>query len=48
MKYSKKKIIEEISICYGLAPEYAKVFVDHAMEEFKAVEVDGRVVSREL
>ena len=46
-KYSKRKIIEEVSICYGLAPEYAEVFVKHAMDEFNACEVNGRVVGRD-
>ncbi len=40
-------IIEEVSTCYGLAPEYAELFVKEAMDEFNAVEVNGRVVGRE-
>lgn len=47
-RYSKRKIIEEVSTCYGLAPEYAELFVKEAMDEFNAVEVNGRVVGREL
>ncbi len=45
-KYSKEKIVEEISIVYGLHPEYARFFVELAMDEFRACEIDGKVVGR--
>lgn len=40
-RYSKRKIIKEVSTCYGLAPEYAELFVKEGMDEFNAVEVNG-------
>jgi hypothetical protein len=47
-KYSKKQIIEEISQCYGLHPEYAEIFLKHIMDEFNAYEINGVVRGREL